>query len=176
MCRVRCRTLDGPPGRAGLQGVVGGLLVGREGAVGVGRGRDADQRLQRQAQRATGGEDWVLECAVSVGYRYIITTSAQDNQEHSNWRSRGEALWRIQIHVSKGRCAPGTIASLYLQSVWAGYIRAGYISYPWLHDRGRPRRAGGRAAAHLLPVLLPSSPAAHAYARYSSDDFFVSFF
>ena len=24
-------------------------------------------------------------------HRYIITTSAQDNQEHSNWRSRGEA-------------------------------------------------------------------------------------
>ena len=24
-------------------------------------------------------------------YIYIITTSAQDNQEHSNWRSRGEA-------------------------------------------------------------------------------------
>ena len=50
-------------GHRAVQGVVGGLLVGREGAVGVGRGRDADQRLQRHgvAQRATGGEDWVLE-------------------------------------------------------------------------------------------------------------------
>ena len=113
-------------GHRAVRGVVGGLLVGREGAVGVGRGRDADQRLQRHgvaqratgkigfsnvpcplqnagwatgpcgeswegfswggkglgvgrgrdadqrlqrhgvAQRATGGEEWVLECAVSV--------------------------------------------------------------------------------------------------------------
>ena len=60
-------------GHRAVQGVVGGLLVGREGAVGVGRGRDADQRLQRHgvAQRATGGEDWVLECAVSVVERWM---------------------------------------------------------------------------------------------------------
>ena len=40
---------------------------------GVGRGRDADQRLQRQgvAQRATGGEEWVLDCAVSVVERWM---------------------------------------------------------------------------------------------------------
>ena len=60
-------------GHRAVQGVVGGLLVGSKGAVGVGRGRDADQRLQRQgvAQRATGGEDWVLECAVSVVERWM---------------------------------------------------------------------------------------------------------
>ena len=60
-------------GHRAVRGVVGGLLVGREGAVGVGRGRDADQRLQRQgvAQRATGGEEWVLECAVSVVERWM---------------------------------------------------------------------------------------------------------
>ena len=60
-------------GHRAVQGVVGGLLVGREGAVGVGRGRDADQRLQRHgvAQRATGGEEWVLECAVSVVERWM---------------------------------------------------------------------------------------------------------
>ena len=60
-------------GHRAVRGVVGGLLVGREGAVGVGRGRDADQRLQRHgvAQRATGGEEWVLECAVSVVERWM---------------------------------------------------------------------------------------------------------
>ena len=60
-------------GHRAVQGVVGGLLVGSKGAVGVGRGRDADQRLQRQgvAQRATGGEEWVLECAVSVVERWM---------------------------------------------------------------------------------------------------------
>ena len=57
-------------GHQDVLGVVGGLLVGREGAVvGMGRGRDADQRLRRQgvAKQATGGEaDWFLECAESV--------------------------------------------------------------------------------------------------------------
>ena len=41
--------------------------------MGMGRGREADQRLQRQgvAQRATGGEEWVLDCAVSVVERWV---------------------------------------------------------------------------------------------------------
>ena len=59
LCRVRCRMLRGPPR------VVGGLLVGREGAAGMGRGRDAGKpgkRLQRQgvAKQATGGEEYAL--------------------------------------------------------------------------------------------------------------------
>ena len=41
-------------GHRAVQGVVGGLLVGREGAVGVGRGRDADQRLQRHGGGPAG--------------------------------------------------------------------------------------------------------------------------
>ena len=56
-------------GHQGVPGVEGGLiLVVREEAVGIGRGRDADQRLQRQgeAKQAAGGEDWFLECAVSM--------------------------------------------------------------------------------------------------------------
>ena len=46
-------------GHQDVLGVEGGLLVGREGAVGMGRGRDADQRLQRQgvAKQATCDED-----------------------------------------------------------------------------------------------------------------------
>ena len=42
-------------------GVEEGLLVGRKGAGEMGRGRDADQWLQRQgvAKQATGGEDWI---------------------------------------------------------------------------------------------------------------------
>ena len=64
-------------GHRAVRGVVGGLLVGWGGAVGNwewgGARRDADQRLQRQgvAQRATGGEDWVLEAAVSVVERWM---------------------------------------------------------------------------------------------------------
>ena len=48
-----------------------GVVVGWRG--GWGRGRDADYRLRRQgvAQRATGGEEWVLECAVSVVDRWM---------------------------------------------------------------------------------------------------------
>ena len=60
-------------GHRAMRGVMGGLLVGREGAVGMGRDGDADQRLRRQgvAKRATGGEEWVLECAVSVADRWM---------------------------------------------------------------------------------------------------------
>ena len=35
-------------GHRAVRGVVEGLLVGREGAVGMGRGGDVDQRPQRQ--------------------------------------------------------------------------------------------------------------------------------
>ena len=34
---------------------------------------------------------WCSGFTMMIHHKYTITTSAQDNQEHSNWRSRGEA-------------------------------------------------------------------------------------
>ena len=50
---------------------------------------DYKQRTDQYMARP-GQYSYIITSSAHV-HSYIITTSAQDNQEHGNWRSRGEA-------------------------------------------------------------------------------------